>query len=192
MQELAEFPVPSHFVILPRASNDWKVKWLNYDSWGLHLVCAAPKEFHLATNPFDASCKKEDEYKIKEPKKFLAAVAPYVAMLLRHFQDVPLIGFAVPDELPDLFSDMQRVTDSLPALADAIAVARDEHKKEPLEFLHACRGPAIRELQQFLDNVEGKSRHYQGLTRTVLADGSVRWLCPTHSKRHSTMRCELP
>jgi hypothetical protein len=191
-QSLIESHCPNVFTLRPRdAQQDWREFFRNMrkafagQTMELQLYCQAPGCWHPTG--------KDGLYIIREPAKWLRAIAPYVRRLvsvLKYASPLvgPWLGVVLPDAYEKQFKNdiklMEELVKKLPDLkSDYPDLDLAKGIGETADIEHA-EGTALRALRLLLDEVD-RQQKWGGLKKVLTPEGHYLWLCEYHAAEYA-------
>ncbi|MCP4700859.1 MAG: GTPase [Gammaproteobacteria bacterium] len=145
----------------------------------LQLYCQEPGCWHP---PADKDGKPAGCYEIKEPAKWLKAMAPYLSKFAKVFKYARLAGAGLNWFDEDLYKQVDEDIKLIEQLSSQLAESKDLERPGESEMQEA-EGESLRVLRRFLDKQPDKPE-WGGLRRTLTPEGHWLWLCDAHRKTY--------
>jgi len=180
-QRLSESHCPNVFVILPEDGKGW-AKNIFGQKVVLQLYCQAPGHWHPTT--------KGGRYEIKQPPKWLKAMAPYVMKLAKVIKyAAPLIGpiagmldTAFEQEFKHQLKMMEELAKKLHEEKELVKTGASEDIVGG-ENPKSAEGAELWVLRKFLEEVD-RRHDWGGLQKVFTPEGQYLWLCEYHAKEY--------
>ncbi len=182
--ELAEFPVPRLFIILPEYTPRYNPAHWFHLNYRLYFLCECENndEPHLAFH---------EGYKIKQPREFLRIYGPYLCKMLIVVKCLLSVGSLIVPQLSPIASGIptsiipknsyswNNLSIRLECLAEILTEAGKSFNISTDKRVQHVEGAALRGIESFLKKTD-EHRKFGNLFRTATNDGHVRWVCLQH------------
>ncbi|GAG10287.1 unnamed protein product, partial [marine sediment metagenome] len=128
----------------------------------------------------------DGDYELKQPKKWLVKLKPWLSVLLESLKYVELatavtggfISKAAQKAVKNKIGVMEKVVGLIP---DSDERVKESDISEQYRTPAKVGGADLRVVSKLLDNLDD-SHFWGGLSKTTSPEGDILWLCPEHYK----------